>query len=414
MITHRFNSSAKNPPLAIIVIALFAALMLIITSGANWMPNLSAHKQATVKARASTSASASHSGAFEMETSNTTASLRGIHAVPGTGVAWASGANGTVLRTEDSGYVWQTCAVPPGAEKLDFRAIWGWEANTAVAMSSGPGDQSRLYKTTDGCSHWKLTYANPDPKGFWDAMAFDDSQTGTILGDPVDGSFKIMNFADINFPNYRQFQVWAATGPTAVVGQAAFAASNSALIQLPDSEAPNRLMVDSSTWVGVGGTGGSRVFRAIHRFRMSDHEGSPGMIVSRDWLSVPIPLASGTDSSGVFSLAFRDPQHGMAAGGDYAKPNDPAGTAAWTADGGKTWTAATKPPHGYRSAVAWDEADKLWITVGTNGADISRDDGRTWTPIDNGNWNAISLPWVVSPTGRIAKLISLNLRQTKP
>jgi hypothetical protein len=42
--------------------------------------------------------------------------------------------------------------------------------------------------------------------------------------------------------------------------------------------------------------------------------------------------------------------------------------------------------------VQWSEALKAWITVGTNGSDISRDDGKTWQPIDNGNWNALSTP----------------------
>jgi hypothetical protein len=54
--------------------------------------------------------------------------------------------------------------------------------------------------------------------------------------------------------------------------------------------------------------------------------------------------------------------------------------------------------------VQWSEAFKAWITVGTNGSDISRDDGKTWQPLDNGNWNALSLPFVVGPNGRIAKM----------
>ena len=110
---------------------------------------------------------------WDLETSNTNADLRGIHSV-GNGVAWASGTNGTVLRTEDGGYVWQSCAVPPGAEKLDFRGIQGFDANTAIVMSSGKGDLSRLYKTTDGCHSWKLVVNNPDPEGFWDAMRTGD------------------------------------------------------------------------------------------------------------------------------------------------------------------------------------------------------------------------------------------------
>ena len=118
---------------------------------------------------------------WELQNSTTKAGLRGIHAVGG-GVAWASGTNGTILRTEDGGYMWQSCAMPPGAEKLDFRGIWAWDANTAVAMSSGPGDLSRLYKTTDGCSSWKLLYTNPDKDGFWDAVQFWDKDQGYLLG----------------------------------------------------------------------------------------------------------------------------------------------------------------------------------------------------------------------------------------
>ena len=64
----------------------------------------------------------------------------------------------------------------------------------------------------------------------------------------------------------------------------------------------------------------------------------------------------------------------------------------------------TKPPHGFRSAVAWDADAKAWIAAGTNGSDISYDDGKTWTPLDNGNWNALSLPWIVGLHGRIARL----------
>ena len=125
-----------------------------------------------------------------------------------------------------------------------------------------------------------------------------------------------------------------------------------------------------------------------------------------EWTRTATPLAAPGNSSGIFSLAFRDLKHGIAVGGDYSKPNEPSGTAAWTADGGRTWTAAKVPPHGYRSAVAWDASAKAWIAAGTNGSDISFDDGKTWQPLDNGNWNALSLPWVVGPSGRIARLDS--------
>src|SRR6516162_2817734 len=130
------------------------------------------------------------SSQWTLQTSNTTSDLRGVHNV-GNGVAWASGTNGTVLRTEDGGYLWQSCSIPPGAEKLDFRGIQAFDANTAIVMSSGKGDQSRLYKTTDGCHSWKLIFTNPDKDGFWDAVKFDEKQYGIVLGDPVDGRFAV-------------------------------------------------------------------------------------------------------------------------------------------------------------------------------------------------------------------------------
>jgi hypothetical protein len=46
----------------------------------------------------------------------------------------------------------------------------------------------------------------------------------------------------------------------------------------------------------------------------------------------------------------------------------------------------------------------VWIAAGTNGSDISRDGGKTWTHLDDGDWNALSLPFIVGPNGRIAKL----------
>jgi hypothetical protein len=149
--------------------------------------------------------------------------------------------------------------------------------------------------------------------------------------------------------------------------------------------------------LGVGGKSGARVL--ISPLQQVTHPDS--------CLSVRVPMAGGNDSSGIFSLSFSDsvvPLHGIAVGGDYTKPNETVGTAAWTSDGGEHWTAATKPPHGYRSTVQWSLSEKLWIAAGTNGSDISRDDGRTWQPLDNGNWNALSLPFIVGPHGRIARL----------
>jgi hypothetical protein len=137
-----------------------------------------------------------------------------------------------------------------------------------------------------------------------------------------------------------------------------------------------------------------------------------------------LPLSSGP-SAGGFSLAVRNGNSSdpilVAAGGDYAKPDQSSGTAATctrNADLGLSTVfrceASTTPPHGYRSTVQWSEPLKLWITAGTNGSDISRNDGRTWHPLDNGNWNALSLPFIVGPDGRIARLNAAALPPPLP
>ena len=102
---------------------------------------------------------------WTLQPAPTTADLRGIDNV-GNGIAWASGTNGTILRTTDTGAHWHLCTIPPNAEHLDFRGIQAFDATTAIAMSSGPGDQSRLYMTTDRCATWKLVFTNPDQYGF--------------------------------------------------------------------------------------------------------------------------------------------------------------------------------------------------------------------------------------------------------
>src|ERR1700733_4556506 len=316
-----------------------------------------------------------HSGPWELEDGGSTAGLRGIHAVGG-GVVWASGTGGTVLRSEDTGYLWQQCAMPPGADKLDFRGIWAWDAQNVLVLSSGTGDQSRLYETTDGCSSWKLVLTNPDPTGFWDGLMFLDRQHGLIYGDPVRGvKFGLLETRDGG-------KTWnPAAELLPLPGESVFAASNSA-------------MTASGGWIWLG-TSKARVLR-------TNDLGT--------WQSAQTPLASGNDSSGVFSLAFRDQKHGIAVGGDYRKPEETTGTAAYSSDGGEHWSAARKLPHGYRSAVAWDAKDQAWITVGSNGSDISYDDGETWQWLDGGNWNALSLPWAVGLNGQIGKLGTLPAR----
>jgi hypothetical protein len=346
-----------------------------------------------------------------MQDSGTTAGLRGIDSVDGT-VAWASGTGGTVLRTIDGGANWLKCAVPDGDKDgatLDFRGVQAWDANTAIVMASGPSDKSRLYKTTDGCKTWRIVLRNPEKEGFWDALYFEKTNKngrgrwdwGWLLGDPVDGMFWLLETRDAGQHWSKQRNAGLRVKPGA---QSAFAASNSALSAIVGDPA-----------FGIGGGNGAFIFVRLGRVICVDDCSEADMDREgrlSDWLRIPVEIGSRSESSGVFSINAR-PIHAelphsnyavIAVGGDYSKPNDSTGTAAWSSDGAEHWAASTTPPHGYRSTVQWSESLKLWITAGTNGSDISRDDGRTWQPLDNGNWNALSLPFIVGPSGRIARL----------
>lgn len=334
---------------------------------------------------------------WTLQDSGTTADLRGIDYV-GNGIAWASGSRGTVLRTYDTGKTWEHCATPPNADALDFRGVQAFDKDIAIVMSSGKGDLSRLYKTSDGCKTWKLVFSDPDEGGFFDALRRVTARQLFLLGDPVNGKFAMFTSRDAG-------ETWFIAddpGLEAPDAEGAFAASNSSLLSFGTNLA--------------FGTGGP----AASVYRMQPLCVATTGICNLSWLAVSTPLAHGSAPSGVFSLAGHlssGPSGKLAAmlvavGGTYDKPADPTGTAAFSTDGGTTWSTAANLPGGYRSAVAYDRKTNTWITVGPSGTDLSADDGHNWralkpdtrlsdTPDADAHWNALSLPFVVGPKGRI-------------
>ena len=369
-------------------------------------------------AQSAASAQPPSEAVWQMQDSGTPAGLRGIDSVDGK-VAWASGARGTVLRTLDGGAHWLKCTVPDveaDGVMLDFRGVQAWDAKTAIVMASGPGEKSRLYKTTDGGINWDLLITNPDSDGFWDALHMTSRDTGVLIGDAVKGNFALEHHTierrDPSFPlfatqdggaTWRRIDnglLYARLDEKGNPAEPIFAASNSSLLSI------------GSNFETLFITGGAR--SALHHVRFPNGlvpilcKGPCATVSKTD-----APLAAG-ETAGGFSLAARlDPAGSpvvVAVGGDFNRPDATAGTAATcllktdSKGGDYQCQASSTPPHGYRSSVQWSEALMAWIAAGPNGSDISRDDGRTWQPLDGGNWNALSLPFAVGPQGRIAKL----------
>ena len=287
--------------------------------------------------------------AWTDQPSGVTARLRGVSAVSDR-VAWASGNGGTVLRTSDAGATWQSSKVP-GAEKLDFRDVDAVSEQIAYVLSIGSGESSRIYKTIDSGRTWTLQFTNTDPKAFFDAMAFSDADHGVAFSDSVGGQLVILRTDNGG-------RVWtrvpADSLPPALENEGAFAASGTNVAVYGRDQ----------VWIG---TSTSRVLRSIDG--------------GRTWTAAATPLATGS-SAGIFSIAFRDADHGIVVGGDYRKENEAVDNAAITNDGGRTWTRVSGLS-GFRSVVAYlpGAATPTLIAVGPQGADQSTDDGRTWTPL---------------------------------
>ena len=271
--------------------------------------------------------------------SHTKEDLRGVSAVSEK-IAWASGTHGTYLRTID-GRAWMPEQVP-GAESLDFRGVVAFSADEAFLMSSGPGEQSRIYQTVDAGRHWQLQFTNTNPKGFFDSIVFWDRTHGVVLGDPVPDESGKLKFELLLTEDGNTWKpIPPARLPTAIEGEGAFAASNScvAILKSPDQ----------NIWFATGGAV-ARVFHSSDR--------------GRTWEVFDTPLVHGADSEGIFSIAFRDALHGVIAGGDYKHPEADGPNLAFTDDGGKTWTLSKIFPQSYYSAGAYDRVYGAAETAG--------------------------------------------------
>jgi photosystem II stability/assembly factor-like uncharacterized protein len=341
---------------------------------------------------------------WKVQTSGIDTNLRGVSAaytsdakgvpVP---VVWVSGSNGVILRSLDEGKTWKRLHVADG-DTLDFRGIVAFNGTTAYVMSSGEGEKSRIYKTTDGGETWKRQYTDKRNPFFLDALACWSEKECLALSDPVDGKFLLLHTADGEHWN----ALPSDSLPAALTGEGAFAASNSSLA----------LSSRDEFYFATGGTT-ARVF----------HTADLGL----NWTVTETPVAHGKPSAGIFSIIHRyfadtnQPGTLLVVGGDYQTPAQDARVCAYSTDGGKTWHLSKQGPGGYRSAVgALDNF--TFFAVGPNGEELSRDQGAHWKHTDSLNLNAITFldgqhGWAVGPKGTIAIFVNrlqYEIRREEP
>ncbi|GAA3378339.1 oxidoreductase [Streptomyces sannanensis] len=318
---------------------------------------------------------------WHLKDTGTDARFRGLAAVS-RDTAWVAGTKGTVLRTEDGGRSWLNVS-PPGAGELQFRDIEAFDARRAVVLAIGDGEASRIYRTDDGGTTWTESFRNTDQRAFYDCVTFFDHRHGLAVSDPVDGRFRILSTSD----GGRSWNVLPSAGmPAAQPGEAAFAAGGQCLV----SSGPK------DVWLATGGAATARVLHSADR--------------GLTWIAADATVPAGDPARGVFALAFRDRDHGIAVGGDFNADQPSPRAAAVSRDGGRTWAQADTPPPAYRSGVAWlPHSRGAALAVGPAGTDLTTDGGRNWRTVDTGSYDTVDCTpdfgcWASGAKGRVARL----------
>ena len=273
-------------------------------------------------------------------------SFRGLSVV-NQKVVWVSGTGGTVLRTIDGGKNWENISVP-NMEKIDFRDVEGFNKNTAIVM--GIASPARFYKTTDGGQNWKLVYFDDREGVFFDGMSFWNKNDGIAFSDPVDGQHLLIRTTD---GGDTWHEIPKEGFPHKLNPEFGFAASGTGI----------PVQGRKTVWLGMGGVK-SRVFKS--------EDG--GM----NWSVAETPVVHGGQSTGIYSVAFKNKIVGISVGGDYTNQSI-KNTIAYTNDGGATWHLPEKQTHQYRECVAHYRGN-IFFAVGPSGFDMTTDNGKNWHP----------------------------------
>ncbi|KAH9866803.1 hypothetical protein J1614_008496 [Plenodomus biglobosus] len=323
--------------------------------------------------------------AWTLSPTNSTQQFRGLSPVTNL-VVWVSGTMGTVLRTTDGGLSWVNVSPSfssENASSFQFRDIQAWSETTAVVLSIGQGNASRIYRTDDGGKSWNRAFVNEEATAFYDCMAFEKEKPkhGVAMSDPVNGRFRLLE----TWNGGKSWDIRSSQNmPAALEGEAGFAASGTCIEAM------------AGRWyIATGGVNPGRIFRSSN--------------LLGGWQVTNSPIAGGA-AAGVFSVRFRDTRNGIALGGDFEKPTANVDVAAWSKDGGMSWQRAKSFPGGYRSGASWIPGrGNTAVAVGTSGSDITFDAGRNWRRIDNSTFDAVectskNVCWASGSGGRVGRL----------
>jgi hypothetical protein len=378
----------------------------------------------------------------------------------------------------------QVSNAPISLWRKDYRDIWAKNENEAVIMSAG--DSALILKTMDGGMNWTIVYTDFRKDIFLDALEI-DSKTGIgmVLGDPINtqkhfaalyttdfgSSWNNLPIGDWNLPLDSLESFFAASGTSLVIIDSKIEAADSG---------SNTLARIKNLTVGFAG-GGINPSYHIVKFKQPKHSTmkhnkrfnlptSQPRVVANEIIPLPI---SGGPGSGVYGMCLSDDGHMVAVGGNYTLPDSFNGASAhstnanfglkWTDGNGSIGNGSTGNTGGYRSGVCISapisseqllshprpakaqtgvhkpnditmnslikSGNRITFCTGTNGSDISLDNGINWFKIPKqtmtsglyfeGSFNACAFSskhlWMVGNSGKfqripISDLLSMRIK----
>lgn len=307
---------------------------------------------------------------FAEQKTGMTGSMRGLDVVD-EDCAWISGSGGEYCFTVDGGESW-TKGVVPGADSLDFRDVHAFSETSALLMSAGPGESSRIYRTDDGGSNWKLCFTNSDPKGFFDGMDFLNENEGIMFSDPVDAKLYLLFTID---GGHSWERLDPSTLPEMREGEYAFAASGTGI----------RYDDDGGIWIATGGS----VARIWH-----------GYSIEGPWEITSPPVISGDPAAGLFSIAPQSKLKKIVVGGHYVKMNTTgANVAVWDGENLGWYIPEGGKLLPFMECVRWISPDAA-VAAGPPGVYFSADSGNDWVKISDQGFHTFD----VSQKGRVGWL----------
>lgn len=301
-------------------------------------------------------------------------------------VVWVAGSHNRFCLTRDGGEIWKTGTICRD-KQLDFRSIVALDHKTAIVISAG--SPTRIYRTDNSGEHWTKCYETKNNRVFINSLIMNRKQEGLAFGDPVDNHFFILKTSD----GFDWDVLKVNARPPAFPGEAGYAASASSMISL-----------DSQTV--LFGSGGSKA----RIFRTEDF--------GKSWQIIDVPILSGKQGDGIYSIAFNGKESLIAVGGNWLKPWKSEKNAIYSIDKGKTWASAVKFPGGFRQCVSFWPGSQTAICVNIDGAELTIDGGEKWNSINIRGFYTCRVSdsgktvWFAGPKGAVGRMDEKHLKRS--